>query len=219
MVAMEVATAVVTVDTVVVTEVAMAVDMVVTEVAMEDMDMARKRETLMPNQKLMLLLKPMPIMVMEAMEVDMADTVMVDTVDTATDAKGDQLNQATDTVAMVDAEDTVDTEGTVDTDMVVTEATVDTEAMAVTEATVDMDMVDMAIMVKSDMSLIRKSNICDALKPKRRVLFCIIKMYDIFIFIPHQCISVINHTHFNLIYRIQNKYPMHKSAIFISFLN
>merc|ERR1719414_1192811 len=159
---------------------------------MEDMDMVRRRETLMPNQKLMLLLKPMPIMVMEAMEVDMADTVMVDTVDMATDAKGDQLNQATDTVA------TVDTEGTVDTDMVVTEATVDTEAMAVTEATVDMDMVDMDIMVKSDMSLIRKSDICDALKPKRRILFCITKIYKIFIFIPHQCISVINQTHFNL---------------------
>merc|ERR1719414_2798439 len=117
---------------------------------MEDMDMVRRRETLMPNQKLMLLLKPMPIMVMEAMEVDMADTVMVDTVDMTTDAKGDQLNQATDTVATVDAEDTVDT------DMVVTEATVDTEAMAVTEATVGMDMVDMDIMVKSDMSLIKK---------------------------------------------------------------
>merc|ERR1719188_1463732 len=69
----------------------------------------------------MLLLKPKPITVMEAMEADMADTVMVDTVDTATDAKGDQLNQAADTAVMVDTEDTVDTEGTVDTDMVVTE--------------------------------------------------------------------------------------------------
>merc|ERR1712124_193975 len=111
MVAMEVAMAAVTVDTVVATEGATAVDMVVTEVAMEDMDMVRKRETLIPNQKLMPLLKPMPITVMEAMEADMVDTVMVDT------------------------EDTVDTEGTVDTDMAVTEATADTEAMAVTEAT------------------------------------------------------------------------------------
>ena len=172
----------------------MGADMVDT-VDMVATDMAKRRETPMLSQKPTLLPKPMPIMVMEAMEVDMADTVMVDTVDMATDAKGDQLNQATDTVAMVDAEDTVDTEGTVDTDMVVTEATVDTEAMAVTEATVDMDMVDMDIMVKSDMSLIKKSDICDALKPKRRVLFCIMKMYDIFIFIPHQCISVINHKH------------------------
>ena len=164
------------------------VDMVVT-------DMAKRRGTPMLSQKPMLQQKPMPIMVMEATEVDMVDTVMVDTVDMAMGAKGDQLNPATDTAAMVDTEDMVATEDTADTDMVVMEATVDTEAMAVTEATVDME--DMAIMVKSDMSLIRKINICDVLKPKRRVLFCIMKIYKIFISIPHQCISVINHTHLN----------------------
>ena len=174
----------------------MVVDMVDT-VDMVATDMAKRRETPMLSQKPTLLLKPKPIMVMEAMEVDMVDTVMVDTVDMAMGAKGDQLNPATDTAAMVDTEDMVATEDTADTDMVVMEATVDTEAMAVTEATVDME--DMAIMVKSDMSLIRKINICDVLKPKRRVLFCIMKIYKILIFIPHQCISVINHTHLNSI--------------------
>ena len=72
-------------DTVVVTE--------AMEVAMEDMDMARKREMLMPSPKPMRQQKLMPIMDMEAMEADM---VMVDTEDTAMDVNVDQLNPATD---------------------------------------------------------------------------------------------------------------------------
>ena len=110
-------------DTVVVTE--------AMEVAMEDMDMARKREMLMPSPKPMRQQKLMPIMDMEAMEADM---VMVDTEDTAMGVNADQLNPATDMVATEEA-------------MVVTEAMVDMVAMVVTEDTVAMDMV---IMVKTD---------------------------------------------------------------------
>ena len=113
-------------DTVVVTE-----DM---EVAMEDMDMVRKREMLMPSPKPMRQQKLMPIMDMEAMEADM---VMVDTEDTAMGVNGDQLNPATDMVATEEA-------------MVVTEAMVDMVAMVVTEDTVAMGMVDMDIMDKTD---------------------------------------------------------------------
>ena len=132
---MEVATVVVTeVDTVVATEVVMEEDMAAMEVAMEDMDMVEKREKLMLSPKLMLLLKPMPITVMEAMEADM---VMVDTEDTAMDVNADQLNPATDMVATEEA-------------MVVTEAMVDMVAMVVTEDTVAMGMVDMDIMDKTD---------------------------------------------------------------------
>merc|ERR1712064_63673 len=77
-----------------------------TEVVMEDMEaaeedmvadmvdtvdmvatgMAKRRETPMLSQKPMLLQKPMPIMVMEAMEADMADTVMVVMEDTDMEA-------------------------------------------------------------------------------------------------------------------------------------
>ena len=122
---MEVATVVVTeVDTVVATEVVMEEDMVAMEAAMEDMDTVEKREKLMLSPKLMLLLKPMPITVMEAMEADM---VMVDTEDTAMGANGDQLNPAT--------------------DMVVTEEAM--EAMVVMEVMVATDMVDMDIMVET----------------------------------------------------------------------
>ena len=113
-------------DTVVVTE--------AMEVAMEDMDMARKREMLMPSPKPMRQQKLMPIMDMEAMEADM---VMVDTEDTAMGANGDQLNPATDMVATEEA-------------MVVTEAMVDMVAMVVTEDTVAMGMVDMDIMDKTE---------------------------------------------------------------------
>ena len=113
-------------DTVVVTE-----DM---EVAMEDMDMVRKREMLMPSPKPMRQQKLMPIMDMEAMEADM---VMVDTEDTAMGVNADQLNPATDMVATEEA-------------MVVTEAMVDMVAMVVTEDTVAMGMVDMDIMDKTD---------------------------------------------------------------------
>merc|ERR1712212_1261906 len=100
----------------------MGVVMEALEEAMEDMDMVRKREMLMPSPKPMRQQKLMPIMDMEAME---ADTVMVDTEDTAMDANADQLNPAT--------------------DMVATE-----EAMGVTEATVAMGMVDMDITDKTD---------------------------------------------------------------------
>ena len=124
----EVATVVVTEeDTVVATEVVTEEDMAAMEAAMEDMDTVEKREKLMLSPKLMLLLKPMPITVMEAMEVDMAVMVMVDTEDTAMGANGDQLNPATDMVATEEA-------------MVVTEAMVDMVAMVVTEDTVAMDM-------------------------------------------------------------------------------
>ena len=68
--------------------------------------MVRKRETLMPNQKLMLLLKPMPITVMEAMEADMADTVMVDMEDTDMAVNADLLSLDTDMADMVVMEDT-----------------------------------------------------------------------------------------------------------------
>merc|ERR1712001_440039 len=108
------------VDMVVDTEVDMAEDMVDTEVATGDMDMAEKREKLMPSLKLMLLQNPMLIMVMEVMEADTVEA-MEDMVDTAMDVKGDQLNPATDMVAMA----------------------------AATEATVVMDMVVMAIMVRT----------------------------------------------------------------------
>ena len=113
-------------DTVVVTE--------AMEVAMEDMDMVRKREMLMPSPKPMRQQKLMPIMDMEAMGADM---VMVDTEDTAMDVNADQLNPATDMVATEEA-------------MVVTEAMVDMVAMVVTEDTVAMGMVDMDIMDKTD---------------------------------------------------------------------
>ena len=129
---MEVATVVVTeVDTVVATEVVTEEDMAATEAAMEDMDTVEKREKLMLSLKLMLLLKPMHITVMEAMEADM---VMVDTEDTAMDANGDQLSLATDMVVTGEA-------------MVAMEAMVDMVAMEVMVAT---DMVDMDIMVESD---------------------------------------------------------------------
>merc|ERR1711902_450795 len=59
------------VDTVVATEVVMEVDMAAMEAAMEDMDTVEKREKLMLSPKLMLLLKPMPTTVMEAMEAAM----------------------------------------------------------------------------------------------------------------------------------------------------
>ena len=59
----------------------MVADMVDT-VDMVATDMAKRRETPMLSQKPTLLPKPMPIMVMEAMEADMADTVMVDMEDT-----------------------------------------------------------------------------------------------------------------------------------------
>ena len=127
----EVATVVVTEeDTVVATEVVTEEDMAAMEVAMEDMDMVRRRETLMPNQKLMLLLKPMPITVMEAMEADMAVMVMVDTEDTAMGANGDQLNPATDMAVTEEA----------------MEAMVDMVVMEVMAAT------DMDIMVETDLS-------------------------------------------------------------------
>ena len=94
------------VGTVVATEVVTEEDMAAMEVAMEDMDTVEKRETLMLSLKPMLLLKPMPITVMEAMEADMAVMVTVDTEDTAMGANGDQLNPATDMAvteeAMVD---------------------------------------------------------------------------------------------------------------------
>ena len=119
------------VDTVVATEVVTEEDMVA---AMEDMVTVEKREKLMLSLKPMLLLKPMPIMVMEAMEADM---VMVGTEDTAMGANGDQLNPATDMAATEEA-------------MVVTEAMVDMVAMVATEDTVAMGMVDMDIMDKTD---------------------------------------------------------------------
>ena len=135
---MEVATEVVTeVDTVVATEVVTEEDMAAMEVAMEDMDTVEKREKLMLSPKLMLLLKPMPITVMEAMEADMAVMVMVDTEDTAMGANGDQLNPATDMAATEEA-------------MAVMEAMVDMEAMVVMEVMVATDMVDMDIMVKTN---------------------------------------------------------------------
>ena len=119
---------------VVVTEADTVVVMEAMEVAMEDMDMVRKREMLMPSPKPMRQQKLMPIMDMEAMEADM---VMVDTEDTAMDVNADQLNPATDMVATEEA-------------MVVTEAMVDMVAMVVTEDTVAMGMVDMDIMDKTD---------------------------------------------------------------------
>merc|ERR1712212_678667 len=112
----------------------MGVVMEALEEAMEDMDMVRKREMLMPSPKPMRQQKLMPIMDMEAMEADM---VMVDTEDTAMDVNADQLNPATDMVATEEA-------------MVVTEAMVDMVAMVVTEDTVAMGMVDMDIMDKTD---------------------------------------------------------------------
>ena len=135
---MEVATVVVTeVDTVVATEVVTEEDMAAMEAAMEDMDTVEKREKLMLSPKLMLLLKLMPITVMEAMEADMAVMVMVDTEDTAMGVNGDQLNPATDMAATEEA-------------MAVMEAMVDTEAMVVMEVMVATDMVDMDIMVKTN---------------------------------------------------------------------
>ena len=113
------------VDTVVATEVVTEEDMVAMEVAMGDMDTVEKREKLMLSLKPMLLLKPMPIMVMEAMEADM---VMVGTEDTAMDANGDQLNPATDMAVTEEA----------------MEAMVDMEVMEVMAAT------DMDIMVETD---------------------------------------------------------------------
>ena len=84
------------------------VDMVVT-------DMAKRRETPMLSQRQMQLQKPMPIMVMEAMEADM---VMVDTEDTAMGANGDQQNPATDMVVTEEAmEAMVDMEVMAATDM------------------------------------------------------------------------------------------------------
>ena len=111
----------------------MVVDMVDT-VDMVATDMAKRRETPMLSQKPTLLQKPMPIMVMEAMEADM---VMVGTEDTAMGANGDQLNPATDMAATEEA-------------MAVMEAMVDTEAMVVMEVMVATDMVDMDIMVKTN---------------------------------------------------------------------
>merc|ERR1712061_546899 len=96
------------------------VDMVV-------MDMAKRREMPMLSQKQMLLQKPMPIMVMEAMEAAMADTVMVDTEDMDMAVNADLLSLDTDMADMVD--------------MVVMEDTV-MEVMAA------MVMVDMATMDK-----------------------------------------------------------------------
>ena len=126
---MEVATVVVTeVDTVVATEVVTEEDMAAMEAAMEDMDTVEKRGKLMLSLKLMLLLKPMPITVMEAMEADM---VMVDTEDTAMGANGDQLNLGTDMVVTGEA----------------MEAMVD---MVVMEVMVATDLVDMDITVESD---------------------------------------------------------------------
>ena len=114
----EVATVAVTEVMVVVVE-DMEVDMVDT-VGMVATDMAKRRETPMLSQKQMLLQKPMLIMVMEAMEAAMADTVMVDTEDTDMAVNADLLNQDTDMGDMVD--------------MVVMEDTgmevMDTEAMA-----------------------------------------------------------------------------------------
>ena len=104
----------------------MVEDMVATVVAMGDMDTEEKREKLMPSLKLMLLQSPMLIMGMEAMEADTVEA-MVDMVDTAMGAKGDQLNPAMDTVAIVE----------------------DMEGMVVMGATVAMDMVVMAIMVET----------------------------------------------------------------------
>merc|ERR1719347_1788322 len=126
---MEVATVVVTeVDTVVATEVVTEEDMAAMEAVMEDMDTAKKREKQMLSPKLMLLLKLMPITVMEAMEVDTADTAM--------GVNGDQLNPATDMAATEEV-------------MVVMEAMVDMEAMVVMEVMVATDMVDMDIMVET----------------------------------------------------------------------
>merc|ERR1712088_770341 len=109
----------------------MVVDMEDT-VDMVVMDMAKRREMPMLSQKQMLLQKPMPIMVMEAMEAAMVDTVMVDTEDMDMAVNADLLSLDTDMADMVD--------------MVVMEDTVmevmDTEAM---EAMV---MVDMATMDK-----------------------------------------------------------------------
>merc|ERR1712061_23411 len=73
------------------------VDMVV-------MDMAKRREMPMLSQKQMLLQKPMPIMVMEAMEAAMADTVMVDTEDTDMAVNADLLSLDTDMADMGDME-------------------------------------------------------------------------------------------------------------------
>ena len=132
---MEVATVVVTeVDTVVATEVVTEEDMAATEAAMEDMDTAEKREKLMLSLKLMLLLKQMPITVMEAMAADM---VMADTEGTAMGANGDQLSPVTDMAVTEE-------------DMVAMEDMVDMEVMVVMEAMVAMDMVDMDIMVETD---------------------------------------------------------------------
>ena len=100
----------------------------------EGMGTAKRREKLTPSLKLMLLLKPMPITVMEAMEADM---VMVDIEDTAMGANGDQLNPATDMAATEEA-------------MVVMEALVDMEGMVGMEVMVATDMVDMDIMVETD---------------------------------------------------------------------
>merc|ERR1719414_1652093 len=86
----------------------------------------------MVSRKQMQLQKPMLIMVMAAMEEDMADTVMVDTEDTDMAVNADLPSLDTD---MVDMADMVVME---DTDMEV----MDTEAMAA------MVMVDMATMDK-----------------------------------------------------------------------
>ena len=82
----------------------------------EGMGTAKRREKLTPSLKLMLLLKPMPITVMEAMEADMEDTVMVDTEDTDMAVNADLLSLDTDMVDMVVMEDT-DMEAMVMADM------------------------------------------------------------------------------------------------------
>ena len=113
------------VDTEVDTVVAMEEDMAAMEAATEDMDTVEKREKLMLSLKPMLLLTPMPIMVMEVMEADMA---MVGTEDTGMGVKGDQLNPATDMAVTEEA----------------MEAMVDMVVMEVMAAT------DMDIMVETD---------------------------------------------------------------------
>ena len=113
------------VDTEVDTVVAMEEDMAAMEAATEDMDTVEKREKLMLSLKPMLLLTPMPIMVMEVMEADMA---MVGTEDTGMGVKGDQLNPATDMAVTEEA----------------MEAMVDMVVMEVKAAT------DMDIMVEID---------------------------------------------------------------------
>jgi len=100
----EVATVAVTEDMAVAEE-DMVVDMVDT-VDMVATDMAKRRETPMLSQKQMLLQKQMPIMVMEAMEADMADTVMVDMEGMDMAVNADLLSLDTDMGDMVVMEDT-----------------------------------------------------------------------------------------------------------------